>query len=123
MVALSQAVSPSRGPTLFVIECTTGVLTGNGKLARLVQRTAEIRNAFTGRPESIVPVIACALDRAKLAKGELESAGASGIAVLCREELGELLELAQRRGTPREVLSSVTRSIPVQIPAMPRLGR
>lgn len=105
---------------LLIVECTTGTLKGDGKLAKLVRRSAELRRglrekgidvsptyrapsdpaaaSLLGRkmytPLCVVPVMLCSLPFESLAKGEISDAQTDGVAVLSREDLQTLLSAA-----------------------------
>jgi hypothetical protein len=78
---------------ICVIECTLGLIDQNDKLAKLIQRTASLREKFAGagyNPQ-IQSVIVTPLTRAEVALG-LEAAGKHQVAVFCREDLERLVE-------------------------------
>lgn len=88
------AVAPSGN--IAVVECTVGLLDEKDKLAKLVQRTGLIReklnSAGYGRLQ-LQPVIVTALSRSEVA-ADIATAGGHGIAVVCKEDLEELLNQA-----------------------------
>lgn len=85
------AITPSGN--LGVIECTTGLLTAKDKLIKLAQRTTLLRENLrkSGYEHCLVqPVIVTALPRNEIEAG-LEQAGENGMAVVCRENIEEML--------------------------------
>lgn len=79
---------------IAVIECTVGLLDANGKLAKLVQRTKLIRDKLneTGyRFLQLQPVIVTSMSREEVA-ADLETAAKHGIAVVCKENIEEMLK-------------------------------
>lgn len=100
-----------------VVECTTGLLDQDDKLARLVQRTRAIRKKLDEAGYSyltIQPVIVTKLPR-KEVEAHLETAAKNGIAVVCKEDLerlytAELRLLPDPEGLFRRAVESVPRS-------------
>ena len=77
-----------------VIECTMGLLDENDKLAKLVQRTKLIREQLTAAGYGylqIQPAIVTPLTQKEVA-ANLDTAGKHGIAVVCKEDIEELLK-------------------------------
>lgn len=77
-----------------VIECTTGLLSAKDKLVKLVHRTTLIKDTLTktGHGQIMVqPIIVTAYSK-KQVEAELERAGESGVAVVCQENIAELLK-------------------------------
>lgn len=86
------AVAPSGD--VGVVECTVGLLDRNDKLAKLVQRSMLIRKQLdhVGYGSlQLQAVIVTPLSREEVA-ANLEAAGKHEIAVVCREELEEMLK-------------------------------
>lgn len=78
---------------LLVVECTTGILKAQNKLANLVERTEVIRKRMTASGNGhlkLLPVIVTSKTKEEV-KGELQQAEQSGVAVATRETLEELL--------------------------------
>lgn len=78
---------------IAVIECTTCLLNQNDKLAKLVQRTRLIKEKLSTSGYShlsVQPVIVSALPKEEI-KADLEEAGKNGIAVVCKENLENLV--------------------------------
>lgn len=97
-----------------VIECTSGLLDKDDKLAKLVQRTNLIRKKLeeTGFGYLLVqPVIITRLTRSEVS-GHLEEAGKHDIAVICKEELTELLDRATFLPDPEGLFKEAIRLIP-----------
>ena len=78
---------------MLIVECTTGLLKAENKLARLAERAQAIRQRLDSSGNGHVrvqPVIVTALERAAV-EGEAVQAMASGISVATRETLRDLL--------------------------------
>ena len=78
---------------IMVVECTTGILKAQNKLANLVERTEAVRKrvAASGNGHlKLLSVIVTAKTREEV-KGELEQARQSGVAVFTQEELQDML--------------------------------
>lgn len=86
------AISPSGH--VGVIECTIGLLDENDKLAKLVQREKLIRDKLNGSGYGFLQlqaVIVTPLSREEVA-ANLETAGKHEIAVVCKEDIEEMLK-------------------------------
>jgi hypothetical protein len=85
------AVTPSGH--VGIIECTIGLINANDKLAKLVQRTALIKDKLAdvryGHLQ-LQPAIVTPLSREEVA-ADLAAAGEHGIAVVCKQELENAL--------------------------------
>lgn len=76
-----------------VVECTVGLLDENDKLAKLVQRTKLVREKLAEAGYGYLqlqPVIVTPLSKNEVA-ANLEAAAKHGIAVVCKEDIEELL--------------------------------
>lgn len=85
------AISPTGH--VGVIECTVGLLDENDKLAKLVQRTKLVREKLNSAGYGLLQlqaVIVTPLSRAEVT-ANLETAGKHDIAVICKEDIEELL--------------------------------
>jgi len=99
---------------ISVVECTIGLLDKEDKLAKLIQRTVLIKEKLkiAGFEHfSIQPVIISKLPRAEVT-GHLEEAGKHGIAVICKEELIELLNRVSFHLDPEGLFQEALRLIP-----------
>ncbi len=79
-----------------VVECTIGLLDQNDKLAKLVQRIKLVREKLIDSGYGhlqIHPVIVTPLTRAEVS-ADLDDAGKHGIAVICKENIEEMLNQA-----------------------------
>lgn len=79
---------------LMVVECTTGILKAQNKLANLVDRTEGVRKRLAASGNGhlkLLPVIVTAKTKEEV-KGELEHAQQSGVVVVTRENLEALLQ-------------------------------
>jgi len=99
--------------TVLVVECTTGPLNQNGKLARLKKRVADVQEAI-GHPGSLraQAVMVSSLRADRLSAGELESAGRDNMAVLSREDLESIFQVASNSEPPDAVLELVRNRVP-----------
>jgi len=99
--------------TVLVVECTTGPLNQNGKLARLKKRVADVQEAI-GHPGSLraQAVMVSSLRADRLSAGELESAGRDNMAVLSREDLESIFQVASNSEPPDAVLELVRDRVP-----------
>lgn len=78
---------------LLVVECTTGILKAQNKLANLVERTEVIRKRMMASGNGhlkLLPVIVTSKTKEEV-RGELQQAEQSGVIVVTRETLEELL--------------------------------
>lgn len=99
---------------IAVIECTIGLLDKEDKLAKLIQRTFLIKEKLknTGFNHfSVQPIIVSKLPRAEVT-GHLEEAGKHGIAVVCKEELIELLNRITFHPDSEGLFQEASRLIP-----------
>ena len=97
-----------------VIECTSGLLDKDDKLAKLVQRTTLIRKKLQETVFGyllVQPVIITMLTRNEVS-GHLEDAGRHSIVVVCKEELTELLNRAIFPPDPEGLFKEAVRLIP-----------
>ena len=87
------AVAPSGD--VLVVECTTGLLKAQDKMAKLFERTGRVRRRLDASGNSsrkVLALEATALVKEDLAAVELEAAHTQGIAVLAQEDLLAMLE-------------------------------
>ncbi len=99
---------------IAVIECTIGLLDKEDKLAKLIQRTVLIKEKLKGSGFghlSIQPIIVSKLTRAEVT-GHLEEAGKHNIAVVCKEELNELLNRVVFHPDPERLFKEASQLIP-----------
>ena len=97
-----------------VIECTVGLLDENDKLAKLVQRTKIIRENLASSGYGflkIKPIIVTPLSRAEV-DANLDDARKYNIAVICKEDLDDLLKLVIVSPNPDKLFEEVNRFIP-----------
>ena len=76
---------------LAVVECTTGLLKAENKMARLVARAERVRKMVLA-PIKVIPVMITALTRNEV-RADLEAAEKLGVLVITKEELEEALSL------------------------------
>lgn len=97
-----------------VIECTTGLLDEDDKLAKLVKRTKLIKERLSKSGYGYLgtyPVIISALSRNEV-EAHLEEAGKNGIAVICKENLENLLTRVSFPPNPDSLLQEALQLIP-----------
>lgn len=97
-----------------VIECTTGLLNEKHKLAKLVQRTKLIKERLESSGYgylSIQPIIVSSLTKNEVG-ADLEEAGKHGIAVVCKENLENLLNQVNLLPNPDRLFEEARRLIP-----------
>lgn len=78
---------------LAIVECTTGLLKAENKLAKLVSRHATLRerlNQSNGGHLKLLPIMVSTLPRAEL-QADLEQAERLGVVVLAREQLDQIV--------------------------------
>lgn len=78
---------------VVVVECTIGGLKTESKMARLLQRTALVRDQLAKSSHQhlrILPVMASALPLAEI-QSEIDEARSSGVYVLCAENISEAI--------------------------------
>ena len=106
------AITPSGN--IGVIECTTGLLNAKDKLAKLFQRTTLIKENMrkSGYGHILVqPVIVTAFSRDEI-EADLERAGENGIAVICKENIEELLRRVMLPPNPDGLFQETQQLIP-----------
>lgn len=97
-----------------VIECTIGLLDENDKLAKLVQRTKLIRENLASSGYGflqIKPIIITPLTRAEV-EANLDDARKYNIAVICKEDIDDLLKLVIVSPNPEKLFEEANRFIP-----------
>jgi hypothetical protein len=105
------AASPISG-NVGVIECTTGLLNENDKLSKLAQRTTLVKVTKAGYGHiNVQPVIISALRRNEI-EADIELAGKTGIAVVCKENIEELLNRVTLPPNPDALFQEAQQLIP-----------
>lgn len=107
------AITPSGN--VGVIECTTGLLNAKDKLAKLLQRTTLIKENLRKAGHGyfpVQPVIVTALPKNEVKAG-LEQAGENGIAVICKENIEELLKRVTLPPNPDALFREAQQLIPI----------
>jgi len=101
---------------LFVIECTTTDVGRSGKLLKLSQRTREIKDAANqggiGYPH-ILPVMFTTLFKEET-KACWDEAAGFGIALICQENIQNLIERIEGPPTPQELYDAALAEIPAK---------
>ncbi|GEM_PF-3374566 len=99
---------------IAVIECTVGLLDKKDKIAKLVQRTNLIRIKMKDigfRHLEIQPAIITPLSREEV-KADLETAAKHDIAVICKENIEELLKRVGMPLAPEELFKEAKALVP-----------
>ncbi len=107
-------VAFSRGGNVLVVECTTGRLDEDQKLSKLTDRTTKIHLNLKeiGYGAVLVqPVIVTMRPKAAV-QPELERAGEAGIAVVCQEQLQQLLGEIRLPEQSDQLFASVCDMVP-----------
>jgi hypothetical protein len=108
-------VALSTSGSILVVECTVGPLDNKGKLGKLAERGLDVRRALeasgTTAPE-IQMVLVSTVSR-EGAVGDMENAGKANIAVLCAEDIQELLEMVPSAPDADGVFDHIKARIPV----------
>jgi len=105
------------GSVCLAIECTTGPLDSNGKLGKLVARAEGLRRDCPSL--DVQAVIMTTLDAAQVLQTDRDTASDERVAVLCREDLEELVALVLGGGELSEVLSWMRTRVPRKPPKSP----
>lgn len=99
--------------TVYVVEATVGTLSANGKLARLVERTARLRRVLGACDFGVLlPVIVTRVEREILPAPELDDARADGVAVLGASEIEALLNFARSGENSRAISALIATFVP-----------
>jgi hypothetical protein len=99
---------------LYVVECTTGDVNSRGKLQRLHDRAKSIRASLDNspaRPTAVVPIVFTSTPRSETAAHWAVAANL-GIALVCREEIVELLGQLEAPPTPDQLYAAAASLIP-----------
>lgn len=102
----------SVGNACLAVECTTGALGSGGKLTKLVARVGALRQAVPNI--EVRGVLVTSLERSQVAQTDFDAAAGDGLAVICREDLQELLEIALTRPRVSEALGFLQTRVPPQ---------
>jgi hypothetical protein len=106
------AVSPQRH--LYVIECTTGDINSKGKLQRLHDRTKAIMEGLSrssSPPVATLSVVFTSIPRQETAAHWMSAANLN-VALVCREEIGNLLAQLEAPPTPDQLYRAALAAIP-----------
>ncbi|MBI2070960.1 MAG: hypothetical protein HYT79_10230 [Elusimicrobia bacterium] len=109
--AVDVLVVSRRHGVVLGIECTSGQPEIKDKIARVLQRCQEIQRSLGSRYK-VLPVLATPLRSDDIKKPALAGAGQSGVALLTKEKLEELVEATANRKPERFILKSVFDAIP-----------
>jgi hypothetical protein len=104
--------------TFILLECTTGVLKAEGKLANLVARTERVRRLFrdNGHNSLVLPAMVSPLTIAELA-ADLSAAAEHGIAVISKERLDELTRRSEQPSDAVAILRQIEGFVPAKAAA------
>jgi hypothetical protein len=94
---------PQRNLLLVAETTVKHLMNDDGKLNRLAKRTANVRLALKETGAQIIPVMIVPWARETLVPVEMEEAERNGVVVLAHEDLADLLQMAMRRESPRQV--------------------
>ncbi len=75
-----------------VVECTTGLLKADSKMARVVERAERVKAQVQGSGLRVLPVMVTSKTRAEV-KADLEEAERHGVLVITSENLQEAVEV------------------------------
>ncbi|UEN98425.1 hypothetical protein A9R16_008185 [Acidiferrobacter thiooxydans] len=107
-------VALSDNGNILAVECTTGPLDNKGKFGKLAQRALDIRKKLeasgSGVPE--IQMVLVSMVSREGAVGDRENAGKANIAVLCAEDIQELLEGAPSVPDSNRVFDHIKACIP-----------
>lgn len=109
------ALSPSGN--LLVIECTTGFPDVKDKLTKLTGRISRIKTALMEAGHAnceILPMLVTSLPRDEV-KANIQNAEELGVAVVCKEELQNALQLVVLRVDGEEIFAKAKKLIPVAV--------
>jgi hypothetical protein len=98
---------------LALVECTTGLLKAENKLANLVYRHATLRERLdqsNNRHLSLLPIMVSPLPRAEL-QADLEQAERLGVLVIAREELDQIVQRTIISSNPDELFQEVLKRV------------
>lgn len=97
----------------FIVECTTGIIDGDGKLSKLAKRAANVKEELgrLGKPANrVLPVMVTTLRRGEVASA-IRSAARLGIAVLTRERLESGIQRIQQGINPNSLFDEANREV------------
>ena len=105
----------SENGNILVVECTIGPLDNKGKLGKLAQRALDIRNALEASGASMpeIQTVMMSLVSRESASGDMENAGKANIAVLCTEDIQELLQMVPSAPDADKVFDHIKARIPI----------
>jgi hypothetical protein len=94
----------------LVVECTTGPLNSNEKLGKILARAEAVRRAC---PEmGVQAIIVTSLEREQVLEADLHAAAQDDLAVMCGEDLDELLTLVLGGAPINDVVSLLYSRVP-----------
>lgn len=103
-----------------IVECTVGLINESDKLAKLVQRTALIKEKFAdvryGNLQ-IQPVVVTPLSREEVA-ADLPLAGNHGIAVVCKQNIENALSQVEFPPNSDRVFQDTKKLVPAEQPSL-----
>jgi hypothetical protein len=98
---------------LAIVECTTGLLKAENKLAKLVSRHATLRSRLDQSSNGhlkLLPIMVSTLPRAEL-QADLEQAERLGVLVLAREQLDQIVPRTVVRNDPDELFQEAEKRL------------
>lgn len=96
-----------------IVECTTGLLKAENKLAKLISRHASLRTRLdesSNQHLKLLPIIISTLPRAEL-QADLEQAERMGVLVLAREQLDQMVPRTMVRNDPDELFQDAEKRV------------
>lgn len=99
---------------LAIIECTTDLPDKNDKLTKLVQRTIKIRSYLSKSLQPYSEVLAILVTTLTEAEAEphRELVAKSGVALVCREQIDDLLLRLELSANPDQLYEEAKRLVP-----------
>lgn len=137
-------LASAAGYPLLVVECTTGSMRTKSKLANIVLRSANVRDALAGishlpalphlpfalapmhqtwRQQAVIPVMISSLPSSRVSDGERTEAGRDSVSVVDRSDLAHLLEFARRGESIDKVYEHLQARITREVAETPSRGR
>lgn len=98
------------GHMCLALECTTGSINSKGKLGKLVSRVTALQGALSDA--DVRGALVTSLERSRLSDAELAAAAQDNVIVLAREDLQELLTIAEGGAPIIQVLGYLESRIP-----------
>ena len=98
------------GEMCLAIECSIGPINSKGKLGKVIARAHEIGEAMESL--RVLPVMATRLRRSAIGASDIEAASKDGVVVLAREDLQQLVQMAESGISNAETVAFLVERIP-----------